>query len=78
MMMFVVLDNVTGNAPRVFSTLEKAKQFCYQQKEYFFNFTPDVRDEFGDFEITDEGCEDIFLIEKVIVDDDSDCNWSKD
>lgn len=77
MKMFVVLDNVMGSAPRVFSTLEKAKQFCSQQKECYFNFAPDIRDEFGDFEITDKGCEDIFLIEKVIVDDNSDYNWDE-
>ena len=32
MKMFVVLDNAGGEAPRVFSTLEKAKLFCEAQK----------------------------------------------
>ena len=78
MMVFVVLDNVTGSTPRVFSTLEKAKQFCYQQKECYLDFAPNVREELGDFEVTDEGCEDLFLIEKMIVDNNSNYNWKED
>lgn len=69
MRMFVVLDNVMGSVPRIFSTLEKAKQFCYRQKECFLKITSKA------FETTDEECENLFIIQSVWVDDCSDYDW---
>lgn len=70
MRVFVVFDNVSGEAPRVFSTLDKAKFFCETQKEHYFDLFPEDKcwvDD--DVEVTEEGFTDMFLIQSAEIDD---------
>lgn len=70
MRVFVVFDNVSGEAPRVFSTLDKAKFFCETQKEHYFDLYPAESCFYdGDIEVTEKGFADWFLIESAEVDD---------
>ena len=76
MKMFVVLDNAGGEAPRVFSTLEKAKLFCEAQKKHYFDLVPEnacLDDD--NVEVTEEGFSDVFIIKPAEVDDYSDYDW---
>lgn len=74
--MFVVLDNAGGEAPRVFSTLEKAKQFCETQKKHYLDLVPENECLYDDnVEVTEEGFSDVFLIKPAEVDDYSDYDW---
>ena len=76
MKVFVVLDNFTGSAPRVFSTLDKAKLFCETQKKHYFHFYPNDPSFFDDnVEITDKGFADLFIIQSAWVDDYSNYEW---
>ena len=76
MKMFVVLDNTVGEAPRVFSTLEKAKQFCETQKKHYLDLVPEDEGLYDDnVEVTEEGFSDVFIIKPAEVDDYSDYDW---
>ena len=76
MMMFVVLDNTVGEAPRVFSTLEKAKLFCETQKKHYLDLVPEDECLYDDnVEVTEEGFSDVFIIKPAEVDDYSDYDW---
>lgn len=70
MRVFVVLNNVSGEAIRVFSTLDKAKSFCETQKQHYFDLFPGDKCWFDDdAEVTEEGITDMFLIQSAEVDD---------
>lgn len=75
MKVFVVFDNAVGEAPRVFSTLDKAKLFCETQKERYFNLFPNYKEFYDDAEITEDGFADLFFIQSAWVDDYSDYGW---
>lgn len=77
MKVYIVLDNIMGSEPRCFSSLEKAKNFCKKEKESYLIFAPEEQENIGDLEITDNGIEDLFIIEEITIDNDTDYEWGK-
>ena len=64
-----------GNEPRVFSSLEKAKDFCKKEKESYLIFSPEKQEDIGVLEITNNGIEDLFIIEEITIDNNDDYEW---
>ena len=77
MKVYVVLDNIMGSEQRCFSSLEKAKNFCKKEKESYLIFAPEEQEDIGVLEITDNGIEDLFIIEEITIDNDTDYKWGK-
>ena len=77
MKVYVVLDNIMGSEPRVFSSLKKAKEFCKKEIESYLIFAPEEQEDIGVLEITDNGIEDLFIIEEITIDNDTDYKWGK-
>ena len=75
MKVYVVLDNIIGKKPRVFSNFKKAKEFCKKETESYLIFAPEEQEDIGDLEITNNGIEDLFIIEEITIDNDADYEW---
>lgn len=61
----------------VFQVLKKQKNFCKKEKESYLIFAPEEQEDISDLEITDNGIEDLFIIEEITIDNDTDYEWGK-
>ena len=77
MKVYVVLENIMGSEPKVFSSLERAKKFCKKQKENYLVFTSEEKENIGGLEVTTEGIEDLFIITEIILDNNADYEWGE-